>query len=586
MSTHSVSQPYVLPERPNLQLLKGKPEPASTAAIRLAFWTVGILLAAAQAWVYRFKVTPDSISYLDMSDGVLPGGDWHRLINGIWSPLYPFLIGLARRMFPLSSANEIGEAHLLNIGVFIFAFAGFEFFLRSATSGGRAVQKAPAKPVVWVLLPRWVYLAVAYSVFLWASISEISLRNLRPDMLMSGLLYLAVGLLLRMQGSAARWNRYLALGVVLGIGFLAKAPMLPIGVLILAATLFAVERWRPAVKMVAAAFALMMLIGSLYFVPLSRARGHLTLGESGAFNYLVHVDLARPGWYLQEPGRGRGSFAHPVEKIFSSPPAYAFALPYTVTDPLKFDPSDWIQGVRPRFVLRRQAATFLANWLHYRELLLALGMATVVIPMLGYLSRRGKDISMSRSGWPICVIGVAGCVMYALVHVEPRYVAAFLVFFWCGILFNLRVPQRLNPGVMTVITLVVITALLLPMSRLIYVRHAQGVGKINADALAAAELERLGVRAGDHVARIVSRSTSDLGIERMTRVEVAAEVDLQHAAEFWSSPIATQRDLLQIFAARGVKAVIATSPKLNASNQSEWRRLGSTQYWVWRPSSQ
>ncbi len=587
----SIGVPPAASQQPALQLLKQGPMPASTTAIRFAFWTVGILLAAAQAWVYRFQVPADSISYLDMSDGVLPGGDWHRLINGIWSPLYPFLIGLARRIFPLSAANEIADVHLFNIGFFIFAWACFEFFLSSAIGRDRdrerPGQMASAKPGALDVLPYWASLSVAYSLFLWASISGISLRTLRPDMLMSGFLYLSVGILLRMQGSPARWNRYLVLGAVLGIGFLAKAPMLPIGIVILAASLFVVEKWRPAVKMTAAAFVLMMVIGSLYFIPLSRARGHFTLGESSTFNYLVHVDLVRPGWYLQDPGLGRGSFAHPPQQIFSSPPAYAFALPNSGTHPLKFDPSDWIQGVRPRFVLRRQIAAVLTNLLSNPELLLAFGVATGAVLMLGYCYRRGNDISMFRGTWPICVIGIAGCVMYALVYVESRYVAAFLALFWCGILFSLRVPQTVSPRVVTVITLLVIAAFLLPIGPLTYLRHMQGMGKINNDALAATELERLGVRAGDQVACICPiRSGHDLGIERIARVTVAAEVDLDHAAEFWSAPITTQHDLLQIFAARGVKAVITASPKLNASNQSEWRRLGLTQYWVWRPGSQ
>ena len=190
---------------------------------------------------------------------------------------------------------------------------------------------------------------------------------------------------------------------------------------------------------------------------------------------------------------------------------------------------------------------------------------------------------MFRRGWPICVVGIAGCVMYALVHLEARYVAAFLVLFWCGILFNLRLPQRLSPKVVTVITLIVVTSLLLPMSRLIYVRHTQGLDKINAHALAAAELERLGVHAGDRVARICGGNTPDLGIERVSRVEVAAEVDLQHAAAFWKSPHTSQQDLLQTFARRGIKAVIATSPVLDASNRADWTQLGATQFWVWQP---
>lgn len=558
------------PQPPHLE-----PFSSPVVTLRVAFWTVGILLAAAQAWVYRFQATPDSISYLDMSDGVLPGGDWHRLINGVWSPLYPFLIGLARRIFPVSAANEITYAHLLNVGVFIFAFACFEFLLRGV------------KTRVQTFLPDWAYLSIAYSLFLWASISEISLRNLRPDMLMSGFLYLAVGMLLRMQRAPARWNTYLALGAVLGIAFLAKAPMLPIGGLILAATLIEVEEWRPAVKMVATAFALMMVIGSLYFIPLSNARGRFTLGESGAFNYLVHVDLAQPDWYLQDPGLGRGSFAYPPEKIFSSPPAYAFALPHSGTHPLKFDPSDWMQGVRPRFVFRRQVATVVANLLGDGWLLLTLGVATGVIVLLGYFVRGGKDISRFLNSWSLCVIGIAGCVMYVLVHVEDRYVAAFLVLFWFGVMLSLRVPEWVKPRVAAVITFLVIASLLLPTGRLIYLRHTQGVDRINTDALAATELGKLGVNAGDKVARIIPTGNGGgLALARIARVQVVAEVDLDHAAEFWSAPVSTQQDLLQAFALRGVKAVIAGSPKFSASNQADWVRLGSTPYWVWRPGGQ
>jgi hypothetical protein len=63
---------------------------SSPGFIRLLFWSFGILAASAQAWLLRFKFSADSISYLDMSDGVLAGGDWHQLINGTWSPLYPY----------------------------------------------------------------------------------------------------------------------------------------------------------------------------------------------------------------------------------------------------------------------------------------------------------------------------------------------------------------------------------------------------------------------------------------------------------------------------------------------------------------
>jgi hypothetical protein len=133
MSTRSVpiriSTPQ--PQRPTPELVKSKPRPQSMKALRLGFWTPGLLLAAVQAWTSRYQVTADSISYLDMRDGVFRGYDWHRLINGVWSPLYPFLLGLFRRIFNISAPNEMA-GHLLNIAFFLFAFVCFEFFLQTA----------------------------------------------------------------------------------------------------------------------------------------------------------------------------------------------------------------------------------------------------------------------------------------------------------------------------------------------------------------------------------------------------------------------------------------------------------------------
>ena len=89
MGTRSVPLQSTLsqPNRPTLQILKREPSGTSVAVIRLAFWTIGILLALAQASICRYQVSSDSSSYLDMNDGLLSGSDWHRLINSVWSPL-------------------------------------------------------------------------------------------------------------------------------------------------------------------------------------------------------------------------------------------------------------------------------------------------------------------------------------------------------------------------------------------------------------------------------------------------------------------------------------------------------------------
>jgi len=586
MSTRSVPLPSGLPQpqRPTLRILKREPLPRSVAALRVTFWTAGILLASAQAWIFRYQVSADSISYLDMSDAVLPGSNWHRLINGVWSPLYPFLLGMLRRMFHISPGNEIMAGHLLNLAVFIFAFACFEFFLSPAIRELEASDDTAMERRV-VALPKWGYLPVAYSLFLWAAIEGISLRSLRPDMLMSGCLYLAVGMLLRMHRAPASWSRYLELGAILGIGFLAKAPMLPIGVLVLAATFFVVESWRPALKMAAGALALMLLIGSLYFLPLSGQRGHFTLGESAAFNYVMHVDGASPQWYLQDPGNARGSFLRPPEKVFSDPPAYAFALPTQVTHPLRFDPSYWLAGVHPHFALKPQLRALAMNLSHLQEPLRELRAVVGAVFVLAFLCTGEKQvIAALMKTWPLWLIGLAGCLMYAVISVEPRYVAAFLALFWSGLILGFPIPQETGRKIAMLIVIATIAGLLFPAFPQTYVEYAH-YPRSNADFDAARSLSGLGIKPGDWVARI-SPLVSDLGMERILRVEVAAEVDHDYAAEFWDRPWVTQQALLRTFVSRGVKAVIATSPKLSAENQAEWRRLGLTQYWVWRPNSQ
>src|SRR5438552_3444097 len=190
--------------------------------LRAGFWAIGMTLAVFQAWTSRYFVTTDAVSYMDMSDGVLRGQDWHRLINGTWSPLYPALLGLFRRIFQPSAMQEIAFDHLLNIPIFLFAFAAFEFLLSSVDRefiSARSSDRAP--------LPRWAFLALGYTLFIWASLAEITLESVRPDMLMSGVLYLAVALLVRMRGRQPSLRSYVLLGVVLGVGYLVKVAMLP-----------------------------------------------------------------------------------------------------------------------------------------------------------------------------------------------------------------------------------------------------------------------------------------------------------------------------------------------------------------------
>jgi len=577
VSTRSVRIPALTspPQRPAPELVQRQLRPVGVAAVRAAFWALGIVLAGVQAWAFRYYVSADAISYLDMSDGVMPGESWHRLINGVWSPLYPLLLGIVRRTFNIYASNEIAAGHLLNLGFFLFAFLCFEFLLR------KVVRRIPRG----ASLPAWAISCLAYSLFLWASISKISLTSLRADMLMSGFVYLAAGILLNMQGRQARWREYCNLGLVLGIGTLAKSPMLPLGVFVVAVSLFAVQNWRSALKMAASSLLIFLATGSLYFVPLSIAQGHFTLGESAAFNYLVYVNRARPMWYMQEPGSASGRFSHSPEKIFSTPTAYGFTHSSLVTHPLRFDPSDWVRGVRPRFVLRDQVRGCIASIRKLIGLLAGLTPVVLLALTLVIVSWKRRRLSTSlKSAWSVWLVGFTGCVMYVPMHVEPRYVGAFLALFWLGLILSFELPGTLGRRLANASTIVVVAGLTVPLIVGDGMRYLESRRIANADAEAAAELARLGIGPGEKVARI-SPTVTDLGIERIARVEVVAEVGIGDSPKFWKSSLATQHAILNLFASRGAKVVVATLTQPTPDVRPGWTQLGSTQYWAWIPKS-
>jgi hypothetical protein len=174
--------------------------------------------------------------------------------------------------------------------------------------------------------------------------------------------------------------------------------------------------------------------------------------------------------------------------------------------------------------------------------------------------------------------------MYVPMHVEPRYVGAFLALLWFGLVLSFDFPETLGRRMVTPITIVVVAGLTVPLIVGGSMRYLESPRMTNADADAAAELARLGIKPGDKVARI-SPTVTDLGIERIARVEVVAEVGIGDSAKFWKSPAVTQHGILNLFASRAAKVVIATLAQPPAEVRPEWTQLGSTKYWAWIPKS-
>ena len=546
-------------------------------ALQMGFWLLGLVLAILQSWSFRHFVTADAIAYLDMSDFVVGGASWQRIISGVWSPLYPFLIGVGRWILRPSPSREIATCHLLNIVIFLFAFACFEFLMRNLL---RDVERIPAYADKRLAVPRWADQTLGYTLFLWASISEITMQSLRPDMLMSGFVYLAMGLLLGMRGRTPNWKTYTALGTVLGVGYLAKAPMLPLGILMLLSSLAVVANWRRALPMALWALALFVIIGSLYFVPLSIIRGHFTPGESSSYNYLVHVDHAGPTWYMQDVGHGAGKFLHSPRKIFGAPPTYEFCIGQVVTHPLRLDPAYWSQGARPRFHVKDQFWTTIENLNIYSGILASTGGLIVGFLILCFVAEDKRDVAREiLRQWPLWLPGIFALGMYALIHVENRYTGVFFVLLWLGLFYALNTPIHRAPQIAAGVMLGIAISLMLPMawdSGYDFLRALRN--RTDSDSTVVMELGRLGIHPGDRVARI-SPFAIDLGWAREARVTIIAEVDFKAANDFWSAGTVRQDQVLKALASTGAKIVVAHLTGNLAP--PGWQRLGTTQFWTY-----
>jgi hypothetical protein len=549
----------------------------SEREIRTAFWLVAIIFGFLQAWNNRHVMNSDGICYLDLANAYLRGG-WKMLINGHWSPFYPWLLALAKKSLHPSGYWEFTIVHLVNFTTYLGAAAAFEVMLGEfIASRERFTGSDDSSP-----LPLWSLKIISYLIFLWLSLTLITLERKSPDMLMSIFVYLAIALLLRTTRREQSWTDFAALGSVLGFGYLAKAPFFPLAFVFFAIALIASGNIRKAIPRTFVAFLLFGLISAPLVMGLSRMKGRLTFGDSGKLNYLVMINGAGPGWYMQNVGSGGGKFIHPPQKLFDSPPVYGFSG-MGGTLPAWYDPSYWIEGAQPRFDPRRQVSSFLKNCGVYFDLLFAHEAAVLAVFLtLLWLGRRGAGGRLAQH-WPVLLLAVAALGMYAVVLVQERYVAVFLIVLWTSMFFTLRFPspvdtEKLSRGATFAILVTLGTPLLLSatqdfdMGILHRQKHVQWE--------IAKDLRTLGVRPGDQVGRIGGLYRVEWAYLLHTRV--IAEIPRPQAENFWSAGSNVQAQVMAAFAKAGVSAVIAEQipPWEVFTPAPGWERIGNSDFYV------
>src|SRR6266851_7685012 len=108
-------------------------EASLTSRFRVTALCLMTLVGLIEAVFSRHSIQDDGVSYLDMGDAIVRG-DWKMAVNGHWSPLYPWLQGLALRLFKPSSYSQFTVVHFVNFLIYLFALGCFDFLLRVAVA--------------------------------------------------------------------------------------------------------------------------------------------------------------------------------------------------------------------------------------------------------------------------------------------------------------------------------------------------------------------------------------------------------------------------------------------------------------------
>ncbi|MBZ5698582.1 MAG: hypothetical protein LAN18_08545 [Acidobacteriia bacterium] len=540
---------------------------------RYSLWASMILCWLVEALSYRYSLSPDGINYLDIASACMKG-QWTAAVNAYWSPGYPVLLSFWLSIFHPSAFRELAAVKYFNCLVLVLALYCFEYFLQGVLkytlqAAGDDREEGP--------LPIWALRATGYTLFFWISLYLTPPSLDTPDVLVFASILLAAGILVRVAAGADGWLRFAALGIVLGLGYLAKAIMFPLAFIFLAAAPFAVGNVRRAIPRLLLALILFSAVSAPFLLLISRSKGRFTFGDSGRINYAEYVNGVNLFVHWQGEPPGTGTPKHPTRKILETPPVYEYASPVTGTYPPGSDPSYWYDGVRPHFELKGQLNAFRLGLDDYFELSTRLGSLLAGLVVLLLWGNRLRDfLKRFWSAGFLWIPALAGLAAYALIHVESRFLGGFLILLWAGTFSVVRIPR-------TEVGTRVLRCVILTIVLLLDVQIAWSMGHsvirlksfhVPEDVEVARELIHEGIASGDKIAVV---GFVDPYWAYLAKVSIVAEVYQGGVASFWGAGSELRTQVLNLLAKSGAKALVAKDvpPTLLADG---WRQVGATSY--------
>ena len=392
-----------------------------------------------------------------------------------------------------------------------------------------------------------------------------------PDMVLAAFLLLSTGILVDLARRRGTMLRYSGLGVVLAAAYLTKSAMFPLSFVFMFTAAFARSSVKKPEARVLATLAAFALVSCPFIIALSRAKRHVTFGETGKIAYL---DEVKPGG---NPDSEKP--VHPIRKLFDEPTVYEYSASLTGTFPPWYDPSYWNDGVAMHFNLLQQLRAMMRAIASYfrilsleKEWIAGWLVLAIFANSWGDLAKRWFNL------WFLWLPSLAMLALYGLVLVEPRYVAVAMAIFWIA-LFSALPWRQINVtprlGIATVLAIGITTggALVREVgpSLAACLRPTQHIQWMVTN-----QLKQMDLAPGDRVAVLGHTTVADYWAH-MAGLSIVADVPLEAVQSYWMASPERRVQISSSLSAIGIKAIVSASRPLVAAG---WQPLGNTGYYV------
>jgi hypothetical protein len=500
----------------------------------------------------NLPIRADGLSYLAVAQAYLRH-DWSTALNGYWGPLYSVLIAVMLRLTRASSPGEGVTVRALNFLVAIFWVYAFSKFWRAIANWGKYcgtgnTPLAEVSPFGWVLLG-YVLVLVKTA---WL-VDEVT-----PDILVAGIVLLAIAQLLSLKefnhgSDACGVFRYVRFGLLLAVGFYAKAIFFYFGLFVLAALVIKGSRTLNYRGPITAVLVCTVFVAP-FVVSLTRARGHFTVGDSGWLNYTWFVDGTETKTWTGDSDTHAPLPFYPGRVISDFPRVFQIPMLEGITYAPWYDPSRFDRRIRPTLRWRNQLRQIAANLKSLKEVLLGTDSALTVCLIILICSEPKVFLRRFASAWFCTLPALLVIGMYVLVHVVDRFVLGFALVLW-GIGYScVCVPANLQ---LLARRALLAGTLIYAASTMPGVLHYLGSTRAESakrDEIIAEAMRGYGVRPGDSVAVIGEGEVAYWA--HWAGVSIVAELWTIDSAPFWTGSSDLQQTVLRLMRESGAKAVV------------------------------